>query len=70
MKHCKTCENCTKDLLSEYIKGIDYYNCVLDGHHIEEPFWDKCKRYKKAKYKADRKSSFLYYIVRLIKKGY
>lgn len=34
MKHCKNCENCTKDLLSAYLKGIDYNRCVVDGHHI------------------------------------
>ena len=67
MRHCKTCENCTKDLLSAYLKGIDYNRCVIDGHYIEEPFWEKCDKYVKSKYKKDHGSSFMYQIVKLVK---
>lgn len=45
MKHCKSCDNCEKDLLCEYFKGIDLYRCTLDNHPICDPFWDKCDEY-------------------------
>ena len=49
MKHCRSCDYCEIDLISQYVKGIDFHKCVLSGEHIERPFWDgrKCKLYKK-----------------------
>lgn len=66
MRHCKICENCTKDFLSAYLKGVDYHQCVLDGHHIEEPFWEKCDKFKKSCNKKDKGSSLLYYLVKMV----
>ena len=47
MKHCRNCEYCELDLVSQYVKGIDLHKCILTGDAIAEPFWDgrKCERY-------------------------
>ena len=47
MKHCKSCKNCSKDLVAQYFKGIDLYKCEVDRRIIFEPFWEKCDRYEK-----------------------
>ena len=49
MKHCSSCENCRKDLLSEYVKHLDMYECILDDHVIITPFTEGflCKEYQK-----------------------
>lgn len=67
MKHCKNCENCEIDPICLYIKDIEYRRCVIDGHHIEEPFWEKCSKYKRDVNKKDRKRSMLYYVIKAIK---
>ena len=67
MKHCKTCEKCCVDPITAYLRGFDYYNCALDGHHIEEPFWEKCDKFVRDKDKTDKTRSFLYYIVESVR---
>ena len=67
MKHCKSCESCEIDPICLYIKDIEYRRCVIDGHHIEEPFWERCPKYKRDKRKKDRKRSMLYYVIKAIK---
>lgn len=53
MKHCKSCVYCELDLVSQYVKGIDYYKCILTNEHIQSRFFDGrdctlyCKRTKK-----------------------
>ena len=68
MKHCKNCENCIADPLYAYMKGIDFYKCVLDGHHINDPYTEKCEKYSQDFEKKDRYSSFLYQVVMMCKK--
>ena len=67
MKHCKTCENCCVDPITAYLKGFDFHKCVLDGHHIEEPFFEKCEKFKKDKDRTEKNSSFLYYFVERVR---
>lgn len=68
MRHCRSCENCIQDPICLYIKGIDYNQCLLDGHHIEQPFWEKCKRYEKCQGKKPTCSSWLYNLVEYVRK--
>ena len=49
MKHCKTCSHCELQLIAKYLKGIDFYQCDIDHHHIEEPFWEKCEQFDKCR---------------------
>lgn len=67
MKHCKTCERCILDPITVYLKGLDYRKCSIDGHHIDDPFWEKCDRFVKDKDKIDKTSSFLYYLVESVR---
>ena len=55
MRHCKNCMYCELDLVSQYVKGVDYHVCVLTHKHISEPFWEgrKCKNYCKRKKRVD-----------------
>ena len=69
MKHCKTCENCEIDPLCLYLKDIEYRRCVIDGHHIEEPFGEKCEHYRKADNKEVTLSSWLFRLVEYVKKN-
>lgn len=69
MKHCKNCENCIVDPMYAYIKGIDFHKCIVDGHHIDEPYWEKCEKYSRDFQKKDRYSSFLYQLVELVKRN-
>lgn len=64
MKHCRTCESCEADPLCMYLKGLEYYRCVIDGHHIEEPFWEKCDKYRRDYGKKVRKRSTIYEVIR------
>ena len=57
MKHCKNCENCNKDLICDYLKGYESYRCGIDGHHIEDAFWDKCENYSRDFFKAKNESN-------------
>ena len=63
MKHCKSCDKCTLDLVSYYIKDYENYKCAIDGHTIERIWWEKCRKYEKGK--NDRFSSLLYEIVQI-----
>lgn len=47
-----------------YLKGLEYYRCVKDGHHIEEPFWEKCDKYKRDYGKKVRKRSSIYEVIK------
>lgn len=49
MKHCKNCNKCRYDLVSQYVLGIDSYVCDQDHHRIQSPFWEgrTCENYKK-----------------------
>lgn len=47
MKHCRNCNYCSKDMVAEYVKGLDLYKCRLDSHVIQQPFFEKCERYEK-----------------------
>lgn len=67
MKHCKTCENCAADPLCLYLKDLDYKRCVIDGHHIERPFWEKCGKYRRDLSRKDRTSSVLYQIIKALR---
>ena len=66
MKHCRSCESCLQEPLSYYLKGVEYNQCALDGHHIEEPFFENCDKYVKDKEKTVQCSSFLYFLVEYI----
>lgn len=41
------------DFVSQYLKGIDLYECVVDKHMINEPFFEgkRCEYYKKDSFK-------------------
>lgn len=64
MKHCRTCESCEIDPICLYLKGTEFNRCVLDGHHIEEPFWEKCDKYRRDYGKKARKRSAIYEVIR------
>ena len=66
MKHCRSCDNCRKDMVCDYLKGIDYYKCEIDGHHIEEPFWEKCEKYQKDFLHPDTGGSLLFQLVQKV----
>jgi len=69
VKHCKSCENCNLDLVSLYFYDVDLYQCVLDGHKIDDPFWDKCEHYRKFTEKPMTMSSWMFRLVQLVKKN-
>lgn len=69
MKNCKSCENCNINLVYLYLRGIDYYECLKDGHHIEEPYFEKCENYKKLEDKPLSTSSWLFRLVEAVKKN-
>lgn len=66
MRHCRNCDNCRKDMVCEYLRGFDYYKCEVDGHHIEEPFWEKCDHYSRDFLNPVSGESFLYQLVRKV----
>lgn len=37
MKRCRSCDFCRKDLVSEYIKGVDFYTCDMTDEPILDP---------------------------------
>lgn len=68
MKHCRNCENCNKDLVCEYVKGLEIYHCTKDNHRIEEPFWEKCEDYSRKFLEPVHADSFLYQIYMRLKR--
>ena len=63
MKHCKNCDKCRLDLVSQYVSGIDYYTCDKDHHRIIEPFWEgrHCSEYKKDNFGRCGLFEFIYH---------
>lgn len=53
-------------MVCDYLKGIDYYKCEIDGHHIEEPFWEKCEKYQKDFLHPDTGGSLLFQLVQKV----
>lgn len=49
MKHCENCAKCKKNILAQYLKALNKFECLYDGHEILSPFWEgmKCDKYKK-----------------------
>ena len=52
MKHCKNCDKCRLDLVSQYVLNLELYSCDNDHHRINAPFWEgmKCEHYKKDRF--------------------
>ena len=68
MKHCRNCNYCRKDMVAEYLKGLDLYKCDIDGHIVEDPFWDKCEKYQRDTFIKDNPNSILFQIVQFCRK--
>ena len=45
---CKDCVFCKKALISDYLKGAEFYKCDMDGDMILDPFneGDGCAWFK------------------------
>lgn len=51
---CKDCVFCKKALISDYVKGAEFYKCDMDGDMILDPFnegdgcaWFKAKKQRR-----------------------